>query len=138
MENKNPLVMVADDDEDDRFFLQLAFRESFPGCRVEFASDGVEFLDTLSRKAARPNLVLLDINMPRMDGWEVLKTMRGNIAYQDIPIVIYSTSDDEMDKSTARHLRADMYITKPSAIDELNELVMRFRREWLEARPIAP
>ncbi|GAA4470341.1 response regulator [Nibrella saemangeumensis] len=136
MENKNPLVLVADDDEDDRFFLQLAFRDSYPDCKVEFASDGVEFLDHLNHQTDKPDLVLLDINMPRMDGWEVLKAMRGNTAYQDIPIVIYSTSDDEFDKALARRLKADMYITKPSAINELQDLVLLFRREWLETGPV--
>src|SRR5690349_20840924 len=104
MENKNPLVLVADDDEDDRFFLQLAFKDSYPGCRIEFATDGVDFLDQLSNQSDRPNLVLLDINMPRMDGWEVLKTLKANKSYQDIPVVIYSTSDDEFDKSLAKRL----------------------------------
>ena len=124
-------VFVADDDEDDRYLLARAFADYSPGCRLQFAQDGMALLDALNQTGSRPALILLDLNMPRLNGFEALKVLREHPVYQDTPIVILTTSDALPDRQQASELGANDFITKPMNGVQLGEVVSQLRSKWL-------
>ncbi|GAB3936095.1 hypothetical protein GCM10028804_55980 [Larkinella terrae] len=93
--------------------------------------NGEELLTALETARVLPSLVLLDINMPIMDGLEALKIVRSNTQFNTLPIVIWTTSSHEVDRNRAFALGANGFITKPDTIQEYNRLVLDLRRNWL-------
>ena len=93
-------VVMADDDADDRMLVKDAFKETHPSCGLDFVENGEQLLDYLSRRgtgAPYPGLILLDLNMPRMDGREALAEIRRDPNLRCIPVVIFTTSCAEDD-----------------------------------------
>ena len=123
-------VFIADDDEDDRFLLQFAFQELGLDSTLTFANDGLDLLRLLLDSEVSPALIILDINMPRLDGFETLKVLRSKKAYQATPIVMLTTSVQESDRQHARDLGASAYLIKPSTIEELKKTVFRLVSDW--------
>ncbi|MGD9159546.1 MAG: response regulator [Desulfobacteraceae bacterium] len=114
------VILVAEDDPDDRFLIEQAFRTGGFSNRLFFVEDGVELLDYLfgreqyaANGSTRPGCLLLDLKMPRMDGREALQAIRQNPEYADMPILILSTSDSENDKQYCTELGVYDYVTKP-------------------------
>ncbi|RZM10334.1 MAG: response regulator [Pedobacter sp.] len=132
--NPYPCVFVADDDEDDRFLLHSAFAKNSPQCQLVFAHDGVALLEALAQSGSRPELIILDLNMPRLNGFEALKQLREHPVYQRTPIVMLTTSDSEQDRQRAQALGATEFITKPMSGTLLDQLVIQMRRDWLEGQ----
>ena len=132
--NPYPCVFVADDDEDDRYLLAKAFEQHSPQCRLIFAEDGVALLDALANSASPPCLILLDLNMPRLNGFEALERLRAHPFYKHTPIVILTTSDSDQDRQDAQALGANEFVTKPLDMTRLGQLVVRLRSEWLLGR----
>lgn len=126
-----PCVFIADDDEDDRYLLAKAFATYSPECRLHFADDGAALLDALIQSGSQPGLILLDLNMPRLNGFEALKVLRQHPAYQATPIVILTTSEAEQDRQQARALGANDFITKPINGPLLAQIVLQLRADWL-------
>ena len=118
-------ILMADDDEDDRLLTQDALAESRVLNELHFVEDGVELLEYLERKgkfedkavSPRPGLILLDLNMPRMDGREALEAIKGNPNLKGIPVVILTTSKQEEDMVKGYNLGAASYITKTVTFD---------------------
>ena len=133
-QNASSCVFIADDDEDDCYLLAIAFSKHSPECRLQFTSDGAALLETLARTESQPSLILLDLNMPRLNGFEALQRLREDPLYQAIPIVILTTSDDQGDQQRARELGANEFITKPLDAQALGETVTQLRQTWLLAR----
>ena len=129
-------VFIADDDEDDRYLLARAFAEHSPECRLQFAQDGMALLDALSQTEVAPALILLDLNMPRLNGFEALKVLRQHPLYQDTPIVMLTTSNEHGDRQQASALGATDFITKPMNGAILGEIVDQLRSKWLVGRCI--
>ena len=110
-------ILMADDDEDDRLLTQDALAESRVLNELHFVEDGVELLEYLERKgkfedktvSPRPGLILLDLNMPRMDGREALEAIKGNPNLKGIPVVILTTSKQEEDMVKGYNLGAASY-----------------------------
>lgn len=123
-------VFIADDDEDDLYLLQLAFRQNAPKCHLQFASHGKALLDLLNRASSYPCLIILDLNMPFMDGFEALQTLRANPAYEQIPIVVLTTSQNEQDRQRALQLGANAFITKPTTLATLSQTIRQLSKEW--------
>lgn len=131
---------MADDDEDDRLLTQDALAESRVLNELYFVEDGVELLEYLERrgkfedktKSPRPGLILLDLNMPRMDGREALEAIKGNPNLKGIPVVILTTSKQEEDMVKGYNLGAASYITKPVTFDGLVELMKTLGKYWVE------
>lgn len=131
---------MADDDEDDRLLAQDALAESRVLNELYFVEDGVELLEYLERKgkfedkssSPRPGLILLDLNMPRMDGREALQAIKGNPNLKGIPVVILTTSKQEEDMVKGYDLGAASYITKPVTFDGLVELMKTLGKYWVE------
>ncbi|KAA1163166.1 response regulator [Pseudoalteromonas sp. SR43-6] len=133
-------ILMADDDEDDRLLTQDALAESRVLNELHFVEDGVELLEYLERKgkfedkavSPRPGLILLDLNMPRMDGREALEAIKGNPNLKGIPVVILTTSKQEEDMVKGYNLGAASYITKPVTFDGLVDLMKTLGKYWVE------
>ena len=124
---------MADDDADDRFLVQAAFEDNAIPYPVVFFEDGEQLVNYLSQpdSGTNPLLILLDLNMPKRDGREVLKAIRNNATWNAIPIIIFSTSNAPDDVNTAYRLGANCYIIKPSSYEGLKEAVMNIQKFWL-------
>jgi CheY-like chemotaxis protein len=124
---------MADDDADDRFLVQAAFEDNGIPNQIIFLEDGEQLIDYLylNTKEKSPLLILLDLNMPKRDGREVLKAVRNNIAWSAIPIIIFSTSNAPDDINTAYALGANSYIIKPSSYEGLREAILNIQKFWL-------
>lgn len=128
-------VFIVDDDEDDRFLVQQIFEQQSPELELRSLVNGAELLRTLAESESLPGLILLDLNMPVMSGLETLERVRQNPAYESVPIVILTTSDQAADKQRATRLRANGFITKPPTIKQYNEIVLNLKRDWLSGKP---
>lgn len=134
------VILMADDDEDDRLLTQDALTESRVVNELHFVEDGVQLLEYLERKgkfadkavSPRPGLILLDLNMPRMDGREALESIKANPNLKSIPVVILTTSKQEEDMVKGYNLGAASYITKPVTFDGLVELMKTLGKYWVE------
>ena len=133
-------ILMADDDEDDRELCRDAIEESRVLNTVDFVTDGIELLDYLNNRGAytdkekylRPDLILLDLNMPRMDGREALKEIKSDPVLRRIPVVILTTSKAEEDLLSGYDLGAASYITKPVTFTELVGLMRALGNYWVE------
>jgi CheY-like chemotaxis protein len=129
---------MADDDEDDQMFAQDAFEESGLPHNLNFVNDGealIEYLnhclnsDELSRTQL-PNLILLDLNMPRKDGREALREIKANPKLRHIPVVVLTTSSSDGDVFRSYDIGANSYITKPVTFDSLVDLLNNLGKYW--------
>ncbi|MVM35256.1 response regulator [Spirosoma sp. HMF4905] len=125
-----PTVWVVDDDEDDQQFIRAAFQEESPPIHVLSLSDGEELLSKLSECDELPLLILLDINMPRKDGFETLQELRKVAAYADLPVVMLTTSSEANDIQRCMLLGANYFLTKPLTYEQLREMVQALRENW--------
>ena len=133
-------ILMADDDDDDRLMAQDALQESRVINDFYMVCDGVELLEYLRRKgkyadkalSPRPGLILLDLNMPRMDGRQALSEIKTDPELRCIPIVILTTSKEEEDKLKGYNLGAASYISKPVSFDRLVELMRTLGKYWVE------
>lgn len=119
-------VLLADDDDDDRLFFKDAIEEVKVKTVVNMVNDGVELMDYLNNPDIRlPNLVFLDLNMPRKSGMECLKEIRSNSKLKDLSIAIYSTSALQSDIEETFVKGANIYIKKPNDFEELKSILDR-------------
>src|SRR5580658_8239491 len=129
-------VLLVEDSPGDVRLTQEAFRAANISVHVSVASDGVEAMAFLRREgihanAPRPDLTLLDLNMPRMDGREVLARMKQDDSLKTIPIVILTTSDSEGDIVKSYELHANSYLCKPVQFAAFESLVKSINDFWL-------
>jgi chemotaxis family two-component system response regulator Rcp1 len=129
-------VLLVEDNPGDARLTREAFHDANPSIRVHVASDGVDAmhflrLEHLYFDSPRPDLILLDLNMPRMDGREVLAIVKSDEELKSIPIVILTTSDAETDIAQSYQLRANCYLTKPVELGEFETLVRSINDFWL-------
>lgn len=140
-------ILMADDDPDDRALTREAFEAAHLANDIRFVEDGEELLDYLNRRgrfaggaeaAPWPGIILLDLNMPRMDGREALRAIRSDPRLRGIRVVVMTTSKAEEDILRSYDLSAASYITKPVTFDALVEVVRSLGRYWLEIVELAP
>lgn len=132
-------IVVADDDPDDRLLVEAALHEAHVVNPIDFVEDGEELLRYLRRQGEYaglanrplPALVLVDINMPRMTGLELLREVRADAALRWVPVVLLTTSNAEHDVRMAYDLGGNAFITKPSSFDALVEAMSSLARFWL-------
>ena len=117
---------LIDDDVDDQDIFILALAEIDKSIRCEVASDGIDALRRLSNKELHPDYIFLDLNMPRMNGKQCLSQIRDIDFLDDIPVIIYSTSSDQRDKTETEQLGAADYIVKPNTVSALADILARF------------
>jgi len=126
MTNKPFLILLADDDEGDRIIFKEAFSEIKIKTVVRTVNDGVQLMEWLNNKDNPiPHFLFLDLNMPRKNGIECLKEIRGNERLKAIHIAIYSTSDNEKDKEETFLNGANVYITKPNDFNTLKKTLYK-------------
>ena len=121
-------ILYAEDDLDDLFMIQQAFQQSDGSTQLLHASNGFDALEQLNQLKAEkrlPCLIILDINMPGMNGREALIRIRQSEDYKDIPVVLFTTSSSELDRAFAKKWKAE-FITKPLIFSELEDLAKRF------------
>lgn len=133
------VVLIADDDPDDRALTADALELSNSSRDVHFVGDGDELLDYLRHEgrycegsAPRPDVILLDLNMPKRSGTEALAEIKRCATLSDIPVVVFSTSRRPDDVSASYGLGAASYIAKPSTFSELVSTMGTFDRYWFD------
>jgi len=130
------VVLLVEDSPGDVRLTREAFRHANMAIMLHVASDGVEALAFLSQKGAhvgspRPDLILLDLNLPRMDGREVLAQIKADENLKSIPTVILTTSDTEADIAVSYRLQANCYLSKPVQLEAFENLVKSINDFWL-------
>jgi two-component system response regulator len=127
------IILMADDDEDDRDLARDALEGTALGERLRFVIDGQELLDYLRLNGPdkpRPSIILLDLNMPRKDGREALAELKADKSLRKIPVVVLTTSSDEVDVQRAYELGASSYITKPVTHSQLTQVMHGLAEYW--------
>ena len=129
-------VLLVEDSPGDVRLTREALRDANVKLELHVASDGVDAIAFLGRegdheKAPRPDLILLDLNLPRMDGREVLAHIKADDALRMIPTIILTTSELEADIVTSYELRANSYLSKPVQLDRFENLVKSINDFWL-------
>ena len=129
-------VLLVEDSPGDVRLTQEAFRDANMSINLHIAADGVEAMSFLRREgdhgeAPRPDLILLDLTLPRMDGREVLAHIKADAALRTIPTVILTTSDSEADIVKSYELQANCYLSKPVQLEAFEALVKSINDFWL-------
>jgi CheY-like chemotaxis protein len=135
-------IILADDDEDDRFLFMEVVKELYPAhpsIDVRIAEDGFELLNFLEKPGiALPELILLDLNMPLINGFECLEVLKKDLRLKDIPVIIYSTSSRDEDKRKAYELGASHYIEKPKSFTDLKDVLRPVLQSHWESMNFPP
>ena len=131
------ILLVEDSPGDIRLTLE-AFSEANPAALVYVVRDGMEAMEFLRQGVNRPDLILLDLNMPKMDGREVLAAIKRDESLKSIPTVILTTSDTDADIVKSYLLQANSYLCKPVEYSAFETLVKSVNDYWLTTSRSAP
>ncbi|MEM9214463.1 MAG: response regulator [Cyanobacteria bacterium P01_F01_bin.150] len=137
------VILLIEDNRGDIRLIQEALKSSTLRCEVEIARDGVEAMDYLRQRgefgeAKRPDLILLDLNLPRKDGREVLADIKSDPDLKYIPIIVLTTSRNEQDISQSYDLHVNCYISKSRNLAELFKIVRGIEEFWLQTVTLPP
>ncbi len=132
-----PIILIADDDPDDRLMIREAFAEGCQDSRLCFAHDGVQLMRILNgevqspqESCGYPSLILLDLNMPLKDGREALREIKSSPRLRTIPTVVMTTSGNDDDIRHCYDAGANSYIVKPSSYSGLLDVVSSLTNYW--------
>lgn len=136
-------ILLVEDNPGDVRLTTEALAEAKVRNRLAVARDGVEALQYLRREppfqgSTRPDIILLDLNMPRMDGREVLQELKADPALSSIPVVVLTTSESEEDVLRSYQLHASCYITKPVDLEQFLKVVRSVEDFWLTVVRLPP
>src|SRR5450631_597430 len=136
-------VLLVEDSPGDVLLTQEAFREANGSIQLHVTTDGVEAMAFLRQegvhaRAARPDIILLDLNLPRMNGREVLAHIKRDENLKTIPTVILTTSEAEADVLKSYQLQANCYLSKPVQLSVFESLVMSINEFWLTKAQLPP
>jgi len=115
-------ILLGEDNPADVYLIRQALEENGVKYTLEVAAHGGEMIEAVSKRGNAPDLVVLDLNLPRHDGLEILKLIRDNQDYNGVPVVILTSSDSPRDRTAASLLGAACYIRKPSNLEEFMEI----------------
>ena len=140
----NQPILIAEDDADDRYLLQTAFSEIGYPEKIDFVENGIEVLNYLdanythnkSDEKALPGFILLDLNMPKKDGREVLKELKQHPVFKKIPVIVFTTTKNEIEIKRCYELGANSYVVKPISFDALLKVVENIRSFWFQTASI--
>ncbi len=138
-----PTVLYVEDEEFDALFMRRAFKNAGLEGVLQVVTDGKQALDYLinrppfddTGKYPLPALVLLDLNLPIVSGFEVLEQMKRDPALANLPVVIFSSSPRPEDRLRAKDLGANRYIEKPTSAMDFGDVVYQLKEEWLDPNP---
>ncbi|MDP8966884.1 MAG: response regulator [Cyanobacteriota bacterium] len=136
-DTKNKTIFLVEDNRGDIRLIQEALRRTASQCEVVIARDGMEAMAYLRQDgeyagAVRPDLILLDLNLPKKDGREVLAEIKADPSLKHIPIIVLSTSRNEEDISKSYDLHVNCYISKSRNLSQLFKIVQGIEEFWLE------
>jgi two-component system, chemotaxis family, response regulator Rcp1 len=143
---KEIIILLVEDNPADQQLTLRAFKQGKLNAKINIASDGQEAMDYLLNKEKfqdidnfkRPDLILLDINMPRKDGKQVLKEIRANSNLKIIPVIMLTTSDHEKDIFDSYILGVNAYISKPAKIADFLNIVSKLEEFWFVLNQLPP
>jgi CheY-like chemotaxis protein len=147
MTSKVPVILLVEDSPADVQIMQRAVRETSLSVELIVVHDGEEAVDYLLRQGnfdpatpgwRTPSLVLLDLNLPRLSGSEVLRRLRGSDELRTVPVIVFSTSADPADVREAYAAGANTYIQKPRDFGRFLEVLQTIERYWLETALLPP
>ncbi len=146
MKHQTLTILVVDDDPADQFLVQEAMKVANLNYNLRLVSDGDEALDYLFGRgrygnrfrSPRPDLILLDLNMPRFSGRQVARAIKGNPYLKKIPIVVLTTSGQEEDVEELYGIGVNSYIQKPANFDEFTAALRDLSSYWLERARLPP
>ena len=132
-------ILIADDDTDDRLFIDKAFRQSGYTQSIQFVEDGEELMEYLLRygryneqNAPWPDLLILDLNMPRKNGFQALSEIKDDPKLRRLPVVVMTTSAADEDVLKTYNLGVNSFVTKPFNFNRLVEMVDALKTYWLD------
>ncbi|WP_240741915.1 response regulator [Deinococcus sp. KSM4-11] len=138
------MILLVEDDPNDVFIATLAFEATGLDTELAVTQNGHDALDFLQRSgsyaqrpAGSPQLILLDLNMPRMNGFDLLKAVKQDELLAPIPVVIFTTSDAKRDRALCATLGADDYLVKPNDFQDLITLVTALTTRWVQPSHLA-
>jgi CheY-like chemotaxis protein len=136
-------ILLVEDNPGDVRLTQEALKEGKVYNNLHWAKDGVEALEFLKRqgkhaKAPRPDIILLDLNLPKKDGREVLAVIKNDVDLKHIPVVVLTTSEAEEDVLKSYSLHANCYVTKPVDLEKFIHVVQSIDRFWLTVVTLPP
>ncbi|MCS4433191.1 response regulator [Aquiflexum gelatinilyticum] len=136
-------ILLVEDNEGDIFMIREAFEDFKIKNKISVANDGKEAIDFLLKEnkykeIEEPDLVILDINLPKKSGHEVLKSIKENPKTQHIPVIMLSTSSSEKDITLSYQNRANCFITKPVEADEFMKAITSIEEFWLSIVSLPP
>jgi chemotaxis family two-component system response regulator Rcp1 len=136
-------LLLVEDSPGDVRLTREAFHDANSSLNLHVVTDGAEAMAFLKNEgkhagAPRPDLILLDLNLPKLDGREVLAQIKDDIALKSIPTVVLTTSESEVDIVKSYQLNANCYLTKPVEYCDFERLVMSINEYWLEKAKLPP
>lgn len=139
-QKKSIVILVADDDSDDRMMTQEALEENNIINQIKFVEDGVDLINYLRRNGKfnntiefpRPDLILLDLNMPKVDGREALKIIKSDADLCKIPIIVLTTSKSDVDIVKSYDLDVNYFLSKPVTFTHFIEVIRTIGQYWFE------
>lgn len=126
-------ILIADDDADDRMFLEEALQKNGYKHAIEFVEDGEELMTRLKHPDfPMPNLLMLDLNMPRKNGFQALQEIKDDPRLRRLPVIIMTTSSADEDVARGYDLGVNSFITKPFNFNRLIEMIGALKTYWLD------
>ncbi|MCA9259631.1 MAG: response regulator [Planctomycetales bacterium] len=143
---REAVILMAEDNPAEQRFAQRAIGVGLIRCNLQIVSDGEEALDYLYRRekfkdgdvAPRPDLILLDLNMPKLDGRQVLERIKGDESLKKIPVVILTTSKEEVDVVRSYELGCNSFLNKPVDVQEFVEVLQSLEDYWFKLVVLPP
>jgi CheY-like chemotaxis protein len=128
-------ILLVEDNEGDIRLMREILAEINPDARLHVVTDGAEAMDFLGHKgryllAPRPGVILLDLNLPKLHGREVLARVKANPQSQAIPVIVLTSSEEESDVASSYQLMASSYLRKPGNLDEWEQMVISLNGFW--------
>ena len=126
---ENSIILYADDDIDDKAWVSEACKEVDCTFQFRFVDNGREVVEYLSKRSKEelPSLIVLDLNMPEMDGRQTLQFVKNHPEFKDIPVIIVTTSASKLDKDICKRLGASLYLTKPDSHSEWQHIIRQLQ-----------
>ena len=143
IEKRDFEILMVEDNSGDALLIKEAFKESHIQCHLIVVGDGEEALDYLNRRgnfadARTPDFILLDLNLPRMDGREFLKRVKSEGLFKTIPVIVLTSSRSDLDIREVWELNANCYIVKPSDMDGYIAVAKKINDFWMNLVHLPP
>ena len=134
----SPTILLVEDNPDDEKLTIRALSSKIHNHSILVARDGEEALNMLLKTDKLPKVVLLDLKLPKIDGLEVLKRIRGNQKTQWLPVVVLTSSSEEQDIVASYRLQANCYVRKPIDFDRFNQVISQVGQFWMTINESLP